>query len=191
MGRAILSASQFCHVKADDIFDRLDSEAEKLASKICIADEPGYFAYGYSAGAVLWDFSAEFGTVCPICLCPIKHPTDLQELSEFRRFGSHNYNFLPGWLTLANQFDCQPIHNECKFIAHALELIGHSGEESKIAAAKVISSKTFFSRFEKILKGREVPPLRFNPRTNSKPEWYATIGIYGTEWRDGDIRKLP
>lgn len=192
IGRALTQASQFAHLSVSDIFDHLDANEKALATPIRIADEGDCIAMAFDAGTVLWDFSSALGTLCPMCLCPLYHPTDLQELYWMKKDPTRNRPFLPGWLTLYNQFDYQPVHDECKPFAAAMEWIGSESPSRQRDGAAMISKKRFLERWRDLIGKRTLPELRFDPRRNTENSrrYYQAIQTYGTEWRDGDIRKM-
>ncbi len=193
IGRALTEATQFAHLSISDIFNHLDENEKTLATPIRIADEKDCIAMGFNAGTVIWEFSSSLGTICPMCLCPFHHPTDLQELYWMKKDATRNRPFLPGWLTLYNQFDYQPVHDECKTFASAMECIGSDNISRQRDGAALIANKRFLERWRTMIMKKDVPELRFDPRRNTenRQRFYQPIRTHGTEWRDGDIRRMP
>jgi hypothetical protein len=192
IGRALSECSQFAHVPILQIFEHLDKQERPLSYKMRIVDELNSFAPAFSAETCLWEFSAHFGTLCPLCLCPIKHPYDSQELWSFRADKFRNKPFLPSWLTLHTHDEFQPIHDECQPFAYAIECIGSENNTRQRDGAFMIKPKRFLADYEKMVAKKDRPHLRFNPRNtrHTEPEYYQPIRTWGTEWRDGDIRTI-
>jgi len=188
IGRALSDAPQFAHVTIEQLFSRLDSERSVFATPIKLLDAPKYVAVGYDAGTVLWDFSAEFGTLCPVCLCAVYHPTDFQKLATFRREAFRNQLMIPAWLHLERHDEFQPVHNECAAIgmdiSRLINAVTISQEWCLLPPRRV---KKILSEYHDLVSRKALPSLRFNPRKQSERGWYHPIRLFGTEWRDGDI----
>lgn len=189
IGRALSECSQFAHVRIAQIFEYLDENKHILASKIPIVDEIDCFAFAFSGGICLRDFTAQFGTLCPLCLCPVMQPKEYTELWEFKADKHRNKPFLPEWLTIHNHDVFQPVHDDCKPFAAALECIGGKDIIRQRNGMAMVTSKRFLVNYANMVTKKDRPHLRFNPRhpRHIGPEYYQPIRTWGTEWRDGDI----
>lgn len=187
MGRAILDAPQFAHVPEKTVFTCLDEMFDNLGHKIPIADEPGAYAKGYSAAPCLRYFEQTFGTLCPVCLCPILHPKDMIERWQWLKPQPHQ--FINRWLVAGQEWAWQPCHNACKPKAAALAWLecGHEPDENR--ALMMIARPRFFTEHLNHCIEMSPPYLRFNPRKLPPRDdiCYSPITKFGTDWHDGDI----
>lgn len=183
MGRAILEAPQFAHVPEVKVWEALDSRFAELGTKIPIVDEPGAYAPSYRAASVLHCFETTFGTLCPICLCPIVHPAGTLERYSFFADQRNNCNrLIDGWLTLYNNDAIEPCHDDCKYTANIMSILPYD-----FYAARIVARKRFFDDHKARCIAHGSPRLRFNPRKIGGQKTYEAISMYGVNWLDGDI----
>lgn len=188
IGEAILEASQFAHVPEAGVWDLLDGMADTISRPARVRggdeDRTTYWVRAYDAANTLNAFETEYGSLCPICLCPVP-PVSWQERIHRR----HSYHGYPGALAMYRDFHHFVCHPECAPIDTAIWWIQGSYLPDQGRGLMMIKRRNFFSPIHEAMDRYGAPPLRFNVRCNSEvgPKTYPRLSAWGSIITDADI----
>jgi hypothetical protein len=167
--RAFAAAAQFAHVPLKEIEAAIDENLSPvLVDKIGEARTTTIRVKAVYAQNVLFALREKFGTLCPVCLCPVEFtPDDVSGYLARHRFAGD----MAAWLRVGNATTATgPIHGFCEdayILVHSVEYF-----EDPEAFDRVFrrAFKQLRSHLPSVRK-----PLRFNPRL--EPEWDGYPGM--------------